>query len=159
MNRWLALIVLALAASASHAAIVCRIVTAGSLSFGSYEVFNTVPKDSLLVLTVTCDRNGGSPDVTVTLRLGTGANATTVNSRRMLRSALPLDYLAYGLYRDVSRSADWGVTDNVDTLSQTLSIPNKDSRSASFVIYGRIPALQDVSAGTYGDSVQATVVY
>jgi spore coat protein U-like protein len=52
-----------------------------------------------------------------------------------------------------------GDTDDVDTMSQALRIPNTDSRSAEFTIYGRIPAVQDVSAGVYFDTVQLTILY
>lgn len=159
VNRVLVLLVLLLASHAGQAAITCRIVTAGSLAFGSYLVIAAPPQDSLLNLTVTCDRHGGRSSVTVTLRLGTGNHASTVTGRRMARGELPLDYLSYGLYRDVSRSSVWGFTDTVDTVSQTLTIPNKESRSATFVVYGRIPAGQDARAGNYSDSVQATIVY
>ena len=77
----------------------------------------------------------------------------------MARAGSPVDYLSYGLYRDVNRSATWGSTDNVDTVSQILEIPNRESRAADFTIYGRVPAGQDVSAGTYSDSVQITILY
>jgi spore coat protein U-like protein len=109
-------------------------------------------------LTVTCDRNGGAQDVTLLVRLGAGLNGTT-STRRMARAGSPPDYLAYGLYRDVNRTSTWGATDDVDILSQTLSIPNRDSRSAEFTVYARVPAGQDVAAGSYSDNVQITILY
>lgn len=159
MNKAACLLALAALACPAQAAMVCRIVTGGGLDFGGYEVFAATPRDSLMNLTVTCDRNGGAGDVTVSLRLGTGNHASSVTSRRMMRNAAPIDYLAYGLYRDVGRSNVWGITDGVDTMVRTLSVPNKASRSATFVIYGRVPAQQDVSAGSYADTIQATIVY
>jgi spore coat protein U-like protein len=97
--------------------------------------------------------------VPLLVRLGPGLNGATAANRRMARAGLPVDYLSYGLYRDVGRTSPWGNTDNVDTVSQTLRIPNNESRSADFTIYGRVPAAQDVSAGAYSDSVQLTVLY
>jgi spore coat protein U-like protein len=66
-------------------------------------------------------------------------------------------YMNYGLFRDVGRSAVWGFSPGVDTMGQTLSIPNRGSATATFNIYGRIPALQDVPVGSYTDSVTVTV--
>ena len=154
----MALALLALAGTA-QADVAGRVTASAGLSFGSYEVDAGSPNDSLADLTVTCDRNGGPQDVTLVVRLGPGLNAGTTTERRMVRAGLPPDFLAYGLYRNVGRTSAWGSTDNVDTVSQTLSIPNKDSRSAAFTIYGRVPAGQDVSAGTYSDTVQITILY
>ena len=49
------------------------------------------------------------------------------------------------------------LTSGVDTGSISLTVPNNGSSNGTLVIYGRIPALQNVPAGTYGDSVQITV--
>lgn len=159
MNRLAGLLVLAALAGPAQAAVTCRIVTGGGLDFGGYEVFAPTPRDSVMNLTVTCDRNGGQANVSISLRLGAGNNASSPTSRRLVRTTAPIDYLPYGLYRDVSRTSQWGSTDGVDTMVRTLSVPNKESRSTTFTIYGRIPAQQDVSAGTYADRVLATIVY
>lgn len=158
MNRILALSLLVLA-QAAQADIVCRATAGTGIAFGTYEVDSSVHNDSLMNLTVTCDRNGGPQFVTLAMRLGPGLNSGSAGTRRMARIGAPVDHLSYGLYRDVGRSSPWGTTDGVDTMVQTLDVPNKGSRAATFVIYGRIPAGQDVSAGTYSDSVQAIILY
>ena len=38
-----------------------------------------------------------------------------------------------------------------------LNIPNAGSKAGTITIYGRVPALQNVPAGAYSDSVQMTV--
>jgi spore coat protein U-like protein len=157
VNKLLALLVLLSAATGAGAATVCRIVSAGSVAFGSYDVLSTAPNDSQLNVTVACDRNGGPPGVTVEMALGVGANGTSVNARRMLHVGAPTDYLSYGLYRDVSRSSVWGSTSGINTMTRNLSVPNRGSASTTFTVYGRLPAQQDVSAGSYSDSVQVTV--
>jgi spore coat protein U-like protein len=70
---------------------------------------------------------------------------------------MPGEFLAYGLYTDAGRSTVWGFSSGVNTMSQSLSIPNKDTRSITFIIYGRIPALQVAAVGSYSDLVQVTV--
>ena len=62
-------------------------------------------------------------------------------------------------WSSAGRTNVWGTTDNVNTVSTNLSIPNNSTASATFIIYGRIPAGQDVSAGTYRDTVGVTLIY
>lgn len=156
MSRWLAVPALLLAACGAQAVTLCRLVAVPGASFGQYETFSATPLDTLTNIRVTCERNGGPQNVTLTMRLGQGGNGTSATTRRM-RQVGGTDFLSYGLYRDVSRSSAWGVSDGVDTVSQGISVPNNGTQSTTFVIYGRIPALQDVSAGSYADSVEITL--
>lgn len=158
MNR-LVVLLLALAAPVAPAATVCRIVGGASLAFGTYDYFSSIPNDSQTGVSITCDRDGGAQFATVTMRIDQGAHGAGVSARRMMHTGGSGDLLMYGLYRDVARSQVWGVSDGVDTMSATLSIPNKGSASANFTIYGRIPVRQDLSAGNYADSVQITILY
>jgi len=151
----MAFLFLLLGTHACMAATTCRFVTGGGVTFGPYNTLSASPVDTTLNLSISCTRNGGPQKVSVMVSLGLGGNGTSVNARRMLGASG--DYLAYGLFRDVSRSSTWGFTPGVDTVSQTLSIPNNGSASVTFDVFGRIPALQDVSAGSYGDRVQVTL--
>lgn len=157
MNRMVAVACLvACSHLPSYAATSCRLVTGGGMAFGTYDPLAAAPNDSLMNLAVECERDGGAQNVTVTVRIGQGMNGTSVSARRMFNPSAAA-YMAYGLYSNVGRSSVWGVTDGVDTVSATLSIPNKGAASATFIIYGRIPAQQDVPVGAYGDSVQITL--
>jgi spore coat protein U-like protein len=148
-----------LGACAAHADITCYIVSTSGIAFGVYDPLSPMPTDTLTNIRVSCERNGGPQNVIMTMRLGPGTNGSTASDRRLRQLGGGTDYLAYGLYRDVSRSAVWGANENVDTVSQTVSItvPNKGTQAGTFTIYGRIPALQDVSAGSYADSVDITL--
>ena len=159
MNRALLLLLFALAPLGAHAATTCRIINAGSLAFGNYDLFSAAPTDSLANVTVTCSRQGGPQNETILMRVGQGVNGTSVNARRMLHTGGSGNTLNYGLYRDVGRSSVWGILDNVNTVSALVAVPNNGSASATFTIYGRIPPQQDVAPGTYGDSVQVTIIY
>lgn len=158
MNRAIALFCLLLGAQTCMAATTCRFVTGGGVVFGPYDTLSGATTDTALNLLVSCERNGGPQTVSVTVGLGIGSNGTSVNGRRMLHSGGTGDYLGYGLFRDVSRSSTWGFSPGIDTVSQSLSVPNKGSASAQFTIYGRIPAAQNVSAGYYNDLVQVTLM-
>lgn len=146
---------LAGAPGAGHAAVTCRFESNSSVAFGPYDVTSTTPTDSLATVLVRCDSStGGNPSVTVTLSVSPGASGS---SRRMRHLGSSGDVLTYGLFRDAARSAAWGFTAGVDTVSQNLKIQNNRSAQASFTIYGRIPPLQDVTPGDYVDTVQVTL--
>ena len=159
VNRALAVAIALLGACSARADITCHIVSTSGIAFGVYDSLSATPTDTLTNIRVSCERNGGPQIVIMTMRLGPGSHGATASDRRMRQVSGGNDYLAYGLYRDVSRSAVWGSNENVDTVSQTVSIavPNKGTQSGTFTIYGRIPALQDVSAGTYSDRVDITL--
>jgi len=156
VTRPVVLLAMLLFAGTPQAATLCHFATSGSIAFGLYDVLASTPNDTLVNVTVACERNGGPANVVLTVRLSQGSNGTSVTARRMGLIGGG-DYLEYGLYRDVSRSSVWGFSDGIDTVSRSITVPNKGSASASFTIYGRIPAQQNVSVGTYSDSILLTV--
>lgn len=145
------------AMSAAHPATTCRITSTGGVAFGGYDVMDTTPTDTVLNVAVSCDRDGGPQSVSVVMRLNQGTWGSSVSARKMRHATSTSDFLNYGLYRDVGRSAAWGFTPGIDTVSKTLSVPNKGTASTTFPVYGRITAQQDVRAGNYSDSVQITI--
>jgi spore coat protein U-like protein len=153
-SRILALLV-ALAPSLVEAASTCNFTSTPGMAFGAYDDSSATPNDATTSIVVQCFRIGGPADVTVTLQLGPSATSGTTAPRRMASGANRLDY---NLYRDAARSQVWGQTTGSDTASITvIGIPNLGSRTGTFVIYGRVPALQNVPAGAYSDSLQMTV--
>jgi spore coat protein U-like protein len=147
---------LALAAQVSFAQTVCRVAT-GAFPFGVYDTITVVPNDSAFNIIVNCTRDGGSQTVTLNLAAGPGQYSSTPSARRMSHTGGSGSFLAYGLFTDGSRITPLGTTQGVNTLSQSLSIANKDTAQATFTVYGRIPAEQNVYAGSYSDSVQVTI--
>lgn len=160
MNKAILLVLLVLLApAASTAAVVCRISSGGSLAFGPYDSLATAPNDTQMDVTVTCERDGGNRNVTLTLQADQGMNGSSVNARRLAHVGGTRDALNYGLYSDPARSNVLGMSDGINTLRAPLSIENKSSAAARFTIFGRIPPGQDVTVGNYSDSVQITLVY
>ena len=142
---------------AGSAATTCTIAS-GTLAFAPYDVFNGTPLDTQANVVVTCTRNGGPPSTTVTLALGPSTTSGAIATRRLRRTA-GTDLLDYNVYRDAARLGVWGQTSGVDTVAQTLSVPNKSSANVSFTLFGRIPAGQDPSAGSYSDSLLMTISF
>ena len=158
MNRRLfACLAILLSAGPAGAATTCRISGNPGLGFGGYDVLSASPNDSVATVTALCTRNGGPRNVSITLQLSKGTNGSSVNARRMRNLGPAGGYLNYNLFRDVARSAVWGFSTGVDTVSQTVAVPNRGSGTTTFTIYGRIPAQQDVAVGSYNDSVTVTV--
>lgn len=134
----------------------CRFVSVPGAAFGPYDDSSAAPTDTAASVVVSCSRVGGPATIDVTLSLGPSANSGQIANRAMRQGANTLNY---NLYRDPSRAAVWGQTAGADTMTVRFnSIPNNGSQNGTFVIYGRIPALQNVAAGLYGDSVPLTVL-
>lgn len=159
MSRWLAVGFLLLAAHGAEAAAVCRLLSGGSLAFGSYDILASAPRDSQMSLTVTCEATGGAQNVLLTLRVDQGINGSSIANRRMLHTSGSGDALGYGVFRDPQRSSVWGVSDGIDTVGAALAVPSLGAAAASFILYGRIPAAQNARVGTYSDALQITVTY
>lgn len=158
VNRSLVLAaLLAAAGQVATAAVSCGIVSSSSTAFGVYDVLSTAPTDSLAIVKVRCDSvDAGNPNITLTMGIGTGSGSS-VSSRRMRHTGGGSDVLNYGLFRDSNRSAVWGYTPGVDALTQVVKVQNNRLAEATFTIYGRVPALQDVATGEYSDTVQVTL--
>jgi spore coat protein U-like protein len=131
----------ALVALAAHAA-TCSVSTIG-VNFGSYNVFNTVPTDITGSVSVTCNKS--SP---FTLSLSTGSG--TFAARTMKNGT---NILNYNLFSNATHLTIWG-----DGSSGTSTI-SATSASATFTVYGRIPARQNVRAGSYSDVITVTVTF
>ena len=123
-------------------------VSATDLAFGNYDASAGTPNDNTSTVSVTC--SNGSP-YTVALDAGTGTGAT-VAVRRMSNGGNTLDY---SMYTTAGRTTVWG-----DGTGGTSMQANTGSgASQSYTVYGRIPTTQFVTAGSYADTVTATVTY
>lgn len=125
-----------------------RTVSATALAFGTYNPLSATPLDSTSTVTVNCTTG---TTYTVGLNAGTTSGAT-VTTRQMLLSANALNYT---LYRDTGRTNNWGNTPGTDTPATATAT----TTPAALTVYGRIPALQNVPAGNYTDTVTVTVNY
>jgi len=136
--------------STAYVIAICTVETS-PLAFGAYEpvvTHATAPLLAVGAVTITC-----LPGTVAPIGLDLGANAIG-NVRRMYNAAGPA-YLTYEIFKDTGRTQVWG---NADTSRLTpAAAPNGNPRS--FVVYGIVPAGQDVVAGSYADTVLATVYF
>jgi len=123
------------------------LINTSALAFGSYDpvVGNSAADlDGTGIVSVACTKG-----VAPTIALGLGSNASG-STRRMSDGSG--HFLTYELYKETGRVTVWGTG---GALLSTSAAPSKDPRD--FTVYGRVTAGQDATAGSYTDSVVATV--
>jgi spore coat protein U-like protein len=120
-------------------------VNASTLNFGSVGVIRSAV-DATGSVTVTCTNS-----LPYTIALDGGLTGATNPTQRMMSQAS--QHITYGLYQDFPRVQPWGdsggstVTGTGTGLAQTLTV------------YGRVPAQNTPSPGTYSDTVVVTISY
>lgn len=152
----LMLCLLCIVASATRAQAFKCDVTATGVNFGSYDVFSPVPLDSTGSINISCNIPSKNPHapLAVTVSLSPG-NSGSFAQRAMQQAGGP-DQMNYNLYTNASMSTIWGDdggSSSVQTAFVTRDMPYRAT------IYGRIPARQNVRAGSYGDVITVTIEY
>ena len=140
---------LAVSASVSNN---CLIDASGGLAFGAYDPVSANAAsdlDSSGTIAVTCT-NGASAAIT----LGQGANAaggsTDAAPLRQMNDG-GLNNLSYNLYTDNSYATVWDISTGVAYTGT--------GAADSVTVYGRVSAGQNVPAGSYSDTVVATITF
>jgi spore coat protein U-like protein len=121
-------------------------VSASTLNFGSTGVLRSA-LDGTGSITVTCTN---AAPYTVALDGGL-SGAVNPTQRKMAQGA---ETITYGLYQDSARTAPWGSSGGVNTVAGTGT-----GLAQSFTVYGRVPAQNTPSPGTYADTVVLTISY
>jgi spore coat protein U-like protein len=116
----------------------CQITSTAAIAFGDYDVQATTDVAKQGRVTVACTKG-----VNATIGLGGGLNG----NRSM--NGPSTDKLAYQLFQNAN-SGEW--TDSAVVSYNATSRTSKD-----FTVHGRIRAGQDVTAGSYTDTVVATI--
>ena len=144
----------------------CTASAPTTLPFGTITNGATGVTDASITITITCSTAALSLLATASVRmcigLGTGTTGTTLlPSRSMAISAAPPqgngDTLAYQLYSNPNRTTPWGLapagTPAAVVADLTYAVPLLGgSGSTTVTLYGRIPAAQTLSAGTFSSS-------
>jgi spore coat protein U-like protein len=151
MRRWswslfagLAGAVLATPAAAIN---LCTFSTVG-VNFGNYNVFSAGALTANGTVTYRCLGVGGE-SITIDLSQGT---APSFNPRTMSQSG---EVLNYNLYLDAAATQIWGNGTAGSQRYGPLVPPN--NQTVNVTIFGRIPPGQDVTVGSYTDTIIATI--
>lgn len=133
------------------AAMTCSFSSVISVSFGNYNVYSSSPVDAAGRLTYLC-HTGIASFVTIDFSTGSSGSYTT---RTMQKGAATL---GYNLYSTAARSGSpWGDgTGGTTHYGPQLVVLGT---ATDVDIFGRIPALQNVEAGSYADTIVMTISF
>jgi spore coat protein U-like protein len=141
----------------SVAAVTCT-VSATAVAFGVYNPLSATATVSTSTVTATCTLIGNNAErVDIVSSYSTGSSGT-YSARTMQWGTNTLNY---NLYFDSAYTRIRGDgTGGTQTGTASFILNNgQRTRSTSSTIYGRVPASQDVAAGTYSDTITVTITY
>ncbi len=161
-KRTFAFALLMLSSSLAYAATNCTVGASG-VSFGIYDPLLGSADDSTGQVSVTCTATFPPivDTVNYTVSLSSGSSGSYATRRMQSGSSV----LNYNLYTTSARSAGqiWGdTTGGSANMSGSMTIGFffwPTTHTDLLTIYGRIPAGQDVAAGTYADTIIVTVTF
>ena len=149
-------VVLALVAPAAFAQS-CEVNVTGALNFGVYPL--VAAADGATTLSVQCRLINQAPNRTVSYVIKLTSGPGSYVNRLLQNTGDPAEVLGYNLYTDAARSRVWGDgTAGTVTVTGQFVHPPANQTSAPITIYGRIPANQNVKAGTYVTTAPITVI-
>ena len=93
--------------------------------------------------------NATAANITISLSKGL---SSTYSPRLMSKGA---EVLAYNLFTNAARTTIWGDGTSGTAVYSRANPPNNSN--VNVTIYARVPAGQDVSAGSFGDTISATI--
>ena len=133
----------------------CVVTAANDIAFGAYDpagANNTAALDGAGSVEVRCTR-GSNAAITLDQGLHAASGSVCATPLRQMSDGAT-DRLRYDLYSDSSRATAWGCDATNDVEKSFTSLA-----PVTFTTYGRIPAGQDVLAGSYTDTVTVAVTF
>lgn len=134
----------------------CNIISTTDIAFGVYDPADAhfaSPLDASGSVTIRCVR-GTVVDVALDQGLyATGGSTCAAPQRRMSDGGT--ERLGYDIYQDAARTTVWGC----DAANDQTYTSGSPSAPTTLTTYGRIPAGQDVAAGSYSDTVVVTATF
>jgi spore coat protein U-like protein len=128
-------------------------LSATPLNFGSASLL-TSNVDAIATLAVQCTNT-----TPYSISIDNGSNASG-SQRRMLNGAS--NYIPYNLYTDAARSAAWSTTTSALSCTNgggTCLLGTGTGSNQNLTVYGRVPPQTAPAAGTYSDTVIATITF
>ena len=135
----------------------CTIISGSGVTFGNYASTGANATDALdaqSTISVWCTK--GSAGVSAQLMAGTATNATCNSSDNYRAMKYNSSTLTYKLYSDAQRTKEWGCDASNWQLYNTFT---GTTAGVDKIIYGRIPANQYVTPGSYSDTVEFRVTF
>ncbi|MBI3304118.1 MAG: spore coat protein U domain-containing protein [Deltaproteobacteria bacterium] len=130
-------------------------VSAATLNLGNYDplVANAAADlDASQALSIKCTKGTAATSID----LNNGSNFS--GGRRMQLGATG-NFLNYELYKDSGRTSVWGTGAVKGIVPDASTSKNSDLKvgGAALTVFGRVPQNQDVTIGSYADTVTVTI--
>lgn len=130
------------------------VVTTTPIAFGSYDPTSATAVTASGAVSAKCTK-GAQPSVALDQGQNKAAASTAAVPARQMSDGAG-DLLPYHIYTASAGTTEWGNTTAQEPASQTSTSVNT---ALSFPTYGNLPAGADVPAGSYSDTVTATVTF
>lgn len=131
-------------------------ISSTNIAFGNYDPTSATALTATGAVTAKCTK-GDSVSVALNQGLNPATGSTAaVPARRMGDGAS--DYLPYHIYIAATGTTEWG-SGTVGTNEPAAQTSASVNTALTFTTYGSLPAGADVPAGSYTDSVIATVTF
>lgn len=127
-------------------------ISAGDLSFGAYDTVAGSAVAGSAVLSVACT-TGAAANVTLDQGANPGGGSSDADPDRWMSDGAS-NLLSYSLFQDSGHTTEWG-----NTSGTGVSYSAASSAASNISVYGQIDASQDVPAGSYSDTVVATISF
>lgn len=123
-------------------------VTATPLAFGKYDPLSAAPRNRNARITLTCNGQG-----TFIVALSTGESGSY--DPRYMTGGAGSDQLNYNLYTSVAHTSIFG-----DGTNGTRAVSQRFKNNTKRVtVYGQIPAMENIAAGNYSDTITVSVTF
>lgn len=145
---------LSLQPMAAHALAACT-ASATPVNFGPYDPLAVTPRTTTASITVSCDLLlGVSLLVAYSIGLSQGSGSYAARTLRSGGNAMNYNLFTNSFYSNIWGDGSGGTSRILDGYLLGLG-----GAVTSYPIYARIPALQNVPAGIYTDTILVTVTY
>ncbi len=128
-------------------------VSTTPVSFGAYDVFASFPLDTTGTIFVSCH----TPEKkTIPIEVSINSGLSGNFNPRQMQQAVGADRMNYYLFLNPSRTQIWG-----DGSSGTFVFQGNIHKDTplNLPVYGRVPARQNLRAGSYRDNLVVTVTW
>ncbi len=130
-------------------------ISSSNIAFGNYDPTSTTAITAQGAITALCTMGDS---VSVALGQGSNAAASSTAAVPVRQMASGIQKLPYHIYMASSGSVEWG-TGTIGTNQPAAQTSASVKTALTFTTYGTILAGLDVPAGSYTDTVVATVTY
>jgi spore coat protein U-like protein len=127
----------------------CQFNTSPTLAFGNYDALSATAVTGSANLSVTCTKDATA--YVITINPGANGAGTGSSVTRAMKDPVSGNTASYNLYQDSGYSTVWGTT-----TATGYSFSAAGTAGNTIPVYGKVPASQNITVGTYTDALTVT---